>query len=422
MIYKAIINTGILNGVESDVDKFTKYIKEYLSNEKANDENALTTSREFKNDDIILNRYKWSTASEEFGDFISDFLNLLNCIQNPKSSFYKSEQAWDMIRHVVKTVNAKLPNPPANMKFPWGNNWYQFSISYPRLLVFSTYLYRSHHGQFDQKMKNEAARIINNYIKSPTLSLGWTRGGDNSVMMAVPWCGMLVMQNQLKQKQNEAGYILVKKQITFPEVSYGEGMYKDKGYVFHSNLRAYGYLYGSVNDYIIMMKLEGKMEGVKKIEAVFDVLEHPTINVHFGPLYGRGPKMTSARPGKLGFYHIDSNKVVSIKEKDYLIQFNGQNSLLYGYESDAINFKYAQYWLMAREIYTKYSTGIIDLNILTRLPGVVSKNYGLIELKPPTSGNDTSTTKGYQPTRAICCICKLNKTIAIYNSYKFPNM
>lgn len=396
---------------KNDIDRFTKLIVQHLSTAAFNDKEATLTLSNFdKTNDHLLPDYNWKSNSLDFTNFLNEMVNVLRCVINKKSTFFKSEKCWDILAFTVEYIAEILPARPTYQMVPFGTNWYEFSISFPRLLVFSTYLYRSQFNKFHKKMADRMKNTILGFLPSPISSMGWIREGPNTVMMCVPYLGgQIISGNKQYINTTEMKYVL--NQIEMNLVSEGQGLYHDSSFIFHEHLRAYGYFYDAHKDYVLLMDYF-KTGSKKHFVKVHQILEHPKIQRHFAPLFTRSRNFNSKVSGSLGFYTIDSSKIISVKTNEFILQFFGQNANLYCYESDQADFRMAQVWAMARILMTSSFPEKVPIEIIPFLPGVISDKGKLIERK-----STTTTTDAFLCQEATCIITKFKDAIGIYNRY-----
>lgn len=409
---------------------FEALIYDYsLERFKLSDDKIRFFTQSFKFDTIMLtpaelgvtdDRKDWFADSETFGTFVNTIYSLMSATIDPKSSFYKSGKIWNIIIHMIREVEAKLPSVPEKFKFVWDSNWFQFSISYPLFLVSVTYMYRRLFKRDDEFLIRHLASYIANYYEDPVtaigiLSTGWLRDGPNAIMMAVPYIGGHLFLNDWNPDTTSMRY--VKKYITLQYVNSGNGFYYDGTFVFHTVLRAYGYLTSSYLDFVLISKFLNNHNTVKAINSILGKTEHPTIPLHFGPWFSRtSSQSTNSRFnkfGKLGFFTLDHMRGVIAKKEDWIIAFNGQQPDLCYYESDGSNYSWAQYWTMARRFMYKDTPKRIYKQLIPYYPGVWSYGRQAIDIK-----SETTTTETHMPEVAKAIICQLgDEALAMLNRY-----
>lgn len=360
----------------------------------------------------------WYADSSTFHDLCSTVYGMMALTIAPGQMYYKSEDVWKIIKHFIRQVEAKLPSVPGNYAFPWGNNWYQFSITYPLFLVSATYLHRHLFKRDDEFMVRHLSSYISNYFKDPPkadgmLSMGWKRDGPNAVMMAVPYIGGHLFMNDYNEKATGMQY--VQNYVSLKFVTDGNGFYPDATFVFHTELRAFGYVTSAYPDFVLISEFFGRSETVRAINFALSKTEHPTIPLHFGPWFTRQPNLGTSfgRLGKLGFFTMDHMRGVVAKTEKYTIGFNGQHPRLCYYESDNSNYSWAQYWVMSRRHLYMDSPKKIFRPLLPFYPGVWSYSLQAIDIK-----SNTSTTNTFLPEAASCIICHYgDEAVLMRNKY-----
>lgn len=48
---------------------------------------------------------------------------------DPNSKYYRNSQVYENINYSLLIIYNRLPKPPPNQQFPWGNNWYPFTMT-----------------------------------------------------------------------------------------------------------------------------------------------------------------------------------------------------------------------------------------------------------------------------------------------------
>lgn len=410
----------------TQLDNFANYIYDYaLEIQQMGDDEALMIMNAFTFDFYMLDvqsydrdgnpipEYTWYQHTEAFMDVILQVQQLAVLTCNPSSKLYKNVDVWKIVRHFITQVMSRISIPPSYQTYPFGTNWYQFAITFPRFLVIVAFVHRKVFGKNNIEIENIMAMYCKSYIKEPPSvngadSINYHRDGPNAVMMSIPHIGANLLM-QTYREDNIVQY--VKNYVNLNTVSSSEGLRKDLGFVFHTSLRAYGYIASSKSDFYILGKFFNL--DMSKIQEIFNVLEHPTISRHFSALFTRSGSCTSRETGKLGFYTIDSIRVVSVKTNDWILSFNGQAQHLCFYESDKSYDSWPLCWLMFRDFMYADSDEKWYRQLVTRYPGVVSYGNQLWSL-PST----TSTTTTFAPNSSHCMIVKLGDAIGMYNKYE----
>ncbi len=403
-----------------DIDKYSNYILEYaISIQKLDDLSAQVVIDNFQFDNTLYivsddPNYVWNRDAEAFLEVILAIQDLAVITTNKNSIYYKSEDIWKIVEFFIERVMAVMPIPAPTLTVPWGTNWYQFSISYPRFLVICAYLYRRLFEEPNLYIERVLSNYISNYFKNPdpgkfgVMSLGYLRDGANAIMMAVPYVGGHLLSKDLDLDDKINTY--VRDYVSLNFVKSGEGLFPDYGYVFHLVLRAYGYIYSSIADFELMSKIYGL--GIEKLSNIYKIMEHPTIPLHFSPYFTRSYSCSSNRRGELGFYTIQSTLVCSIKTKDWLLQFNGQRDNLCFYEADKTYENLAQLWTFARVFLYLDSDSSWFKELVPYYPGVVTYNSTLQPF--PTT---TTTTTVFNPKNSKTILVKGEGYIGMWQSF-----
>ena len=80
----------------------------------------------------------WYSSAATFGDLSNFLMNkfLRIYLASPEESKYsQSPQIKTILDSFVMLVQSKLKLPPDDFTFPWGKNWYEFSVTYPTFLT-----------------------------------------------------------------------------------------------------------------------------------------------------------------------------------------------------------------------------------------------------------------------------------------------
>lgn len=361
--------------------------------------------------------YKWNTNAEAFMDVILRVQEMMVLTCNERSEHYKSSRVWKVVEHFIDIVMQKIPNKPTNHKFPWGENWFQFSITFPRFLMIVGFLHRRLYKKPHARIESHLANVISNYYKRDPenkgiISMGWLRDGHNAVMMSVPYIGGKLLMKTFDYSDPIIKYIF--DYINLNYTTSGDGLYHDGGVIFHGGkLRALGYLYSAIEDFVLLSRFFEKL--IDKIKRVFDIFEHPTIPLHFSAFFTRTGSLSNGGKvkGKLGFFVVDSLKAVIAKTPDWYLSFNGQRNSLCYYEADQANNRWGQLWLMARQFLYKHSDTQWDKDLVTYYPGVISYNNYIETIASNEKTTDTKTV-----IDAKTMICLADGAIGMRNYYK----
>ena len=363
----------------------------------------------------------WDTDSSTFGDLCNDLIGMVSYGSDKNSKYYKNPLLWKQILFAIRTIAAKLPDSPQNFTVPWGDNWYQFSITYPMLIVSTAFSYYDTFGTEDAFLTRHLSSYINNYFKeSKTVdglySMGWRRYESNVIGMSVPLIGGRLYSNKFDREANSQKYARDYMSVNY--VYTGNGFYYDNTYITHVS-RNDGYTTSFYHDFVFIYEFyRMNTKFFKVLHKNFSITEHPDIPLHHGPWFNRGASMKGFVAGrKFATYGIDIRgyeRGVCVRTKDISLHYCGQILPLAAYESDRINKEWAQCWVFMRRPLTKKSAERLYTSLVPHYDGVHS--YGLKQIDWPSV---TTTTTTYEPSSALCSLCYMpDKAAGMYNKYK----
>lgn len=418
VVYKWVKRKQTIARTATKKEEYLELIADYYADAATRSDVWITAYKEaYQPGDELWVDFPWMNNTEQFHSILDILDAFVQATNSKKSIYYKSKELWNIVVNALNTIRKKIKFPPTNFNVPFGTNWYQFSITLPRLLTAAMFLYEAQFGTVHEELLNFMQRYVLAYLPNPVKSMGWTREGPNIVMMSVPYFGAHLLLGDFEDTLSSPEVKTVLATANFEIVTRGEGLYPDGGFWFHKTLRAYGYITSSFKDYVLVNKLF-KYTSFNQFYRAFEKTEHPTIECHFGPWFGRALSIKSTqRMGKLGFYRIDSISGVSCKTADWILSFNGQHPELCAYESDQQNYVMAQFWVFARMFMYADTETSIQTALITRYPGVVSFDNKLVELR-----STTTTTDQFFPTEAATYICQLEGVLAFYTEFQFAEL
>lgn len=419
---------------KEDADDFLRYLKliiKYLRDKRESsnfqEERVQFNLDRFEFSSILLpvgdvtKNLTWDTDSSTFGDLCNDLMGMVSYGSDSMSKYYKNELLWKQIMYAIKTISAKLPDVPKDYNVPWGDNWYQFSITYPLLLVSTAFSYYDTFKAEDSFLTRHLSSYINNYYKeSPVvnglISMGWLRYESNVIGMSVPLIGGRLYSNRFDPNTNSQKY--AREYMNAEYVYTNNGFYYDNTYITHVS-RNDGYTTSFYNDFKFIFdfyRLETRFFSV--LHKNFSITEHPDFPLHHGPWFNRGASMKGFAPGrKFAKYGVDIRgyeRGVCIRTKQISLHYCGQMSPLASYESDRTNKEWGQCWIFMRRPITKTSADRLYKELVPYYDGVHS--YGVKQIDWPST---TQTTDVYPPDSALCSLCYVqNKAAGMYNKYK----
>lgn len=200
----------------------------------------------------------------------------------------------DFVPRYQKVMEGKY-----NRTYPWGHNWYQFSVTSTLMLFY----YMLIAGEKGRKIAIEMILAI---IVTPKKSLGKGRKEANSVYMALPWIVAHYYKGGVEYASQSADYKYVIDYVKLQPVKNNKdaGLYLDYTYITHEKCLAYGYLKEIVDMSLPLFFFDNNMpqEFLPKWEKCQKILAHLTIP--YGPVgfYTRAAtlKSFSFKDSKLG--------------------------------------------------------------------------------------------------------------------------
>lgn len=363
----------------------------------------------------------WDTDSEVFGKLCSILLSMVSIASDTSSKYYKNTTLWKQILYAIRTIAGKLPDKPQDLTPPWGINWYQYSITYPTLLVSTAFLYLDTFGQEDPFLTRHLSSYIKNYYKESTgtdglYSMGWLRTESNVIGMSVPLIGGRLYANQFDRNANSQIYARDYLQANY--VYQGNGFYYDNTYITHVS-RNDGYTTSFYYEFKFIYnfyRMQSKVFDI--LHKNFSITEHPDIPLHHGPWFNRGSSMKGFAPGrKFATYGIDIRgyeRSVCVRTKTISLHYCGQIVPVAAYESDRQNKEWGQCWIFMRRPLTKTSAEHLYVELVPYYDGVHS--YGLTQINWPSVRTTTTT---WQPESALCSLAYFqDKAAGMYNKFK----
>lgn len=352
---------------------------------------------------------KWDQNSIELGSICTVIMNgLLGTMKNKsfKLPIYICENFMIRYNEILKTKNLN------NKTFPWGNNWYQFSINSTQMLAYYLLL-------DDVKQKLLASQIILSIIKSPTLSLGYTRDGVNSIYLCGPYIlASYYMGKSLDDIYNESSVKYCQEVIKFnTEIDTKlDGLHIDDSYTFHNSVISFSYLITlDTNLCNYMFKLYPLLDS----SLIYNVINkykmityHPTLNKN-NVLGIKGRVNTLSFDTNInspfGIYLYPTIKYLRYFTNNYTFSVRCQTGNLAFYEADQTVYNTSLYWVQFHGVLNQTS----DVNV--KFPDfgfIVSDTTNkLIELK------SNSTTKTFKPAYADSFVLKFEEYGIAYQKY-----
>lgn len=362
--------------------------------------------------------YNWAGSdSSEFDDMLREIEPMIITASKPQSTFYKNQKFWQMVEDFIILVTDKI-NFGINYKyqFPFGNNWYAFSITLPRIIASSVFYYRQTFNKPNPVLESTMKRYVTKIIETPRLSLGWSRQGSNAVMMFVPFLISHILMGDWVNYETIPDVVETFKDVYLPVVKEDIGLYPDGSFLFHQTknditgntgyLRAYGYLTSSFTEYYFLNEFF-ESNHWRNAQIAFDKLCHPTIRLHYPSWFTRTVSMSHSEmfKGKLGRHLIDTIRGVSILAPGFVLQFNGQSPNLSFAEVDYNHSKMPLISIFMRRLLYQNTAPSLNVNHVPFYPGVVSNQHTALELRVEIQGQ---TTHQYFPEIAKSAVVGIN--------------
>lgn len=382
-----------------------------------------------KQNSNLVWEYDWGGAdSGQFTDMLNTFEPIVISVCQPNSEFYKNDKAWTFIENFIDMVRTKIRTGiKLNQRVPFGNNWYSFSITWPRILCAINFFYHKVYNKYNEYFNTIMKTMVNYLIPTPRKSMGWTRNGSNAVMMLTPYAICHVLIGDWDQVKNTEDVLETLKDVELSLSVSGNGLYHDGSFLFHNTplrnvpggegyLRAYGYLTSAFTEYVFLNRFLD-MTGHTNTPIAINKILHPTIPLHFPSWFARTGKMThdtSQFAGKLGMHTIDTIKGISVLAPTFALQFNGQSSILSYSEVDIKNSTFPLISIFMRRRLFNNTDPLILPKYVPYYPGIVSHNLTPIVYPVESTDSRMVTTQQYFPTRVKCALAKIGLDSGFY--------
>ncbi|AII15824.1 ODV-E66 [Penaeus monodon nudivirus] len=194
-------------------------------------------------------------------------------------------EEW-IIAYLAELEKTDIANEDFN-DFPWGNNWYEFTITSTTTMAYYIMLKDSL-----PSVKTSCAKVIQLIIKDPQTSLGWTRDKANSAMMVLPYTLAHKITGTLDTETEPYRYAINQYNLKPDETlrANEDGVHIDYSYLIHNGVYAYGYFESIYNIYPDTMQVIPEVKSFN-LEHHHDMwtskLYHPTIPMSGSTLFHR---------------------------------------------------------------------------------------------------------------------------------------
>lgn len=307
-------------------------------------------------DDLWTSFADWHTDEEIYTDLCEHVAKA--CMQFSNASF---ENTYLNIKYenMIKTAFAKIFRamrdwPYQDNDFPWGDNWYEFVVSAPYYMlmgIFHLYTIGKLRSDMIETIKSDYIGYVDKLYTSPVVAIGWQRTGSNTLLQGAPFILGHFWKGDLDECRKDPDYQYMIEQCNIVMVVAGEGLRPDYGWIFHSIVRAFGYLGSTINYANIINYFEKNNYG-DIYNIVSTIMCHPTIEANLPGLFSREPKVKRFMgAGSFGINLQYSDAIVNVKNKTYFMQFMGQQRDIAFLESDKKQDRSLPLWLTCREMW-----------------------------------------------------------------------
>lgn len=292
----------------------------------------------------------WNTDHIALGDMCGWLTQLAQYYITPNSVPFRARihtVLVDFIHRYDRAMTGKFHNV-----FPWGTNWYQFSIT-STLMLFYFMLITT-----DENERTFAADLILKLIENPRKSLGANRDQANSVYMALPWITAHYFKGDVYEASRHPSYEYARSYIKFQTVEHrkDEGLYMDCTYITHTNVLAYGYLRNMTSMSLPLVGFDNLMRNfLLDWRRCQRILAHRTIKYGCVGFHSRDRVLTqfTIADSSYGIEVIPTCLFLRMYNEDYAFSMRGQVPWIAYYESDKSIDDMAQYWVQSRQVYQK---------------------------------------------------------------------
>lgn len=374
-------------------------------------------------DDVFSDLKNWHSSEQDLANYGNRILQTAKALANQTQiESFLNLKFMNAITDASKKLSDAITAWPYKANtFPWGANWYQFSVSIPYYLVCAYYILRNIYRWNPDGIKpvKDAAIVwCNKLDQDPQTSLGWKRTGPNTILIGSPWLVTQFWQGKLDQDLELDATKYMVDQANVKTVVSGEGMRPDGGYIFHTNVRAYGYVASSLKSAKILNCLAPNNFGYM-YQYLSNLMSHPTIDANLAGLFSREPTVKRfMNPGQLGAFAQFSGGLLTYKQPDWFIQIMGCVKDVAYYEADKANDRWAPAWIMLREMWTRGSLiRQYDKNTLTQFPGYTRMESD-VSGESPSFPTKTSTTTSMVPAQGDTAVIIDQEKSIMFTSWK----
>lgn len=343
----------------------------------------------------------WDTDENGIQKICDLFNNSAGAI-NDRFNLKSSKQAlslWEawIVAFLDALEHTDVINPEFQ-GFPWGNNWYQFTISAPTNLAYYIVSKES-----SGAIKTVAAKAIQYLIKDPEHSLGYERDKANSAMMLFPWTLSHMITGTL-DKTNPSYLYAIDQYDLRPNMKLRaneDGVHIDYSYLTHNGVYAFGYL-DSINaiypDTMQVIPEVSQLDLDYHIDQIHSKLYHPSIPLSGSTLFHRRQeRKCSLYTGKTKTPKaviVPTMRYIRVFTEDYQWSIRlGQVTVAY-YECDQMVYNMGLYSCLCKQAFYKDDDPSIAPFPATGFLYLRGQKE-LTEVDPNPTGKPNATTQPY---------------------------
>lgn len=332
--------------------------------------------------------------------------------------------AEDFIARYETAMMARPMRNGALRGFPWGENWYQFSIVSTSMLAYYLLL------PITAIMRPNAVRLINMIISSPRSSLGYARDESNMIYMTGPWLLAKHYGGDLQQALEHSDYksALDFLNMKFQSTANANGLHRDYSFVAHTSVIAPAYFASMTSPLTLYFyKLDPRItvSPDKIYTNMRKIMFHDSLTI--GPIGYAGRKDTlrtpiSTLPPDHGIRVMPFARFIRMFTPNLQFSARATRMGMGYYEADRKVSNTAQYWLQYRNVHTSSTSEECvwpNFGFLQQAPlSVNDKGRRRLLDMPPT----TATTQIYYPTRAKSFVMRYDPYGVLWQDYSVDRL
>nr|WOJ45408.1 odv-e66 [Apis mellifera nudivirus] len=363
----------------------------------------------------------WYKSEIELGNLcINITTGLWYAYHNPNTqdAYYAIAVAEDFIERYEKKLSGARKTQDGRLnRFPWGSNWYQFSITSTSMLAY--YLLLPINGT----MRMTAVKIINMIMVNPKLSLGFNRDSANMVYMAGPWLlakyfeGSITSAVESREYKDVLNFVRIQNKTT----ALDEGLHPDGSFIAHRSIVSPGYfstLVSSTTLYFYKLDTQIVNSPERQYNTIKRIIFHDKIPI--GPIgySSRSSNMsckTSELEGDYGIRIMPFARFLRMFTPNLQFSVRAAREKMGYYEADKRVFNTAQYWIHYRNVHTQKSNA-----------ECVWPNFGFIQREDQHSlielPSRTQTTDIYYPTSARSFVMRYDPYGILWQKYQINEL